>query len=516
MDVQRRERRKQSSSHYRPITTVLYFFAAELERQPFLPILHSSRISPARDPGALRPTFVMPSPRAPHYPQRADRYVLPWAMRHRVRKPFLNFVRVSRPPEDLGCLLRVAENLRAALKVSPILAGLPAFAGWADLFRLLLEDSETLARELGPQVRGLTPAAPNPTGRHLNPLEGQIGRAPLFAMLCEVHKDYPSLYGALQLQILYAHWRKIQQFGVDHPGHVGPISEIARRYYEGDRDIKLADTAARTVRAFANPELADWILLLDPHCTPQQFLDRLAQNRPPESDLRVLHDRVWTYCLSGYAPGSGGIGGRRVRSIDPYLYWIEYAGRRFDLNVHGREREGDGDGTTQHHVVGRRRGRSAGRLTRKAILDLGLDPLELAAENPTVLTTAPGAANRQEAQEMARATTRSFEIDRRLYPWQAGAMRVEEFHRHIRPHLQRLARKDSASVPELAAASAVAILAETGRSLDEVMQLRVEERPISAFAYRRPQPRREPRSMEMGRHPASLYCEPPDPEGVCR
>ncbi len=413
------------------------------------------------------------------------------AKQHGLEDPFEKFVLVCRPPENLRCLFLVCENLLDTFKALPSWQIKEPFENWVAVCNVLLankyEISYEFRRLFGHQIDG--PAAISQTKRAelKHPLWSQMHEAPLFAMLCVVHKTLPKKYSGLQLQILHAHWRKVRDYLNDHPGHVGDIREGARKDIDGSRHIKMSDTAARTVRALFHPRLEEWLSNLDTLCDPGQFLNELNDKRPPDPDLRILHDRITSYCETGYAPGSSGTGGARTRSIQNYLC-VAYTDHRYGLSTQGQENDDGEDDTAQEHVIGRSpRGKTKHSLTKKEILDLGLDPLELADENPTVLTATSDATTRQEAVEIARARTRGFEIDRRLFPWNSQAMRLQEFHMHIRRHLRRISRNRGPSeLNRFTAASAIAIMAETGRSIDEVLQLRIDPSLSSEFAYKPP------------------------------
>jgi hypothetical protein len=63
---------------------------------------------------------------------------------------------------------------------------------------------------------------------------------------------------------------------------------------------------------------------------------------------------------------------------------------------------------------------------------------------------------------------------------------LEEFQKLVQPELERIASQGTESDSELAAGTAVAVAAETGRSIDEVLHLMIEDRPGSSFAYSPP------------------------------
>lgn len=422
---------------------------------------------------------LLPPP-APYYPrQLAEDYGL--------GNEFTSFLEVCKPPENLRCLFLVIFRLRGAFDALPAFKDIEPFKRWPQLFDLLESHRYEVVRLCGRQVlAGLAQRHLSMRTKKDHPLYGEMEREPLFAMLCSAHKALPAKFGALQLQILHAHWRKVHAFKADHPDHVGEIRE-GRRTNTGDqRDIKMSNTAARTVRAVLHSDVQDWLRDVDTTCAPDEFLKELDHHRPPDKGLRPLHDRIACYCVPGYEPGSGGSGGGRKRSIQNYL--CAYSDCRFGFSTPRQEDDKKGEPHLEHLTARRLRGKVSGRtLTTREIAKLGISPLELVEEDPTVLVSAEGSGSKQGAQELAFARTRSFEIDRRLFPWNSQAMRVKEFHRHILPHLKRMSRNVGPSDQEhIVAGAVVAVMAETGRNLNEVQRLTIDPKLSSQFSYRPP------------------------------
>jgi hypothetical protein len=399
------------------------------------------------------------------------------------------FLEICKPPEDLRCLYLVISRLHDAFRVLPSFEDIEPFKGWPRLFNSLENHRYEVVRLCGRQVlAGLAQRHLSMRTKKGHPLYRQIEEAPLFAMLCSAHKLLPKEFGALQLQILHAHWRKVEAFKADHPDHVGEIREGRRKNTGGSRDIKMSNTAARTVRAVLHEDLEEWLRDVDTTRDPDIFLKELDDHRPPDKELRPFHDRIACYCVPGYEPGSGGSGGGRKRSIQNYL--CAYSEGRFGIFSPRQEeiKKGEREPDLEHLTSRRLRGKVSGRtLTVKEISKLGISPLELVEEDPTVLASAEGSGARQGAQELAIARTRSFEIDRRLFPWNSQAMRTEEFHRHILPHLKRMSRNVGPSDREhIVAGAVVAVMAETGRNLNEVLRLTIDPKLSSEFSYRPP------------------------------
>jgi hypothetical protein len=412
-------------------------------------------------------------------------------MRSGFQAPFRSFLQVSRAPKNLKCLLLVSKNLLQAFNSAPTFwQDTDPFRQWPELFDFLLKHQHEVCQLVGQQAAdGLVPPSGIRPKDSRNPMMGQMGDAPLFAMLCTEHETTKlrEKYAALHLQVLYAHWLKLMEFLKDHPGHSGEIREGRRRTKDEERHIKMCNTAAITVRMLQVKNFDYWMSELGTQCHPTRFAEELEGNRPSEKDLRIFHRRLLNYCRTGYKPSSRDSGGERHRLIGRYLYMVDYTGHRFGLATEGRGSDDGGSSNSQEHIIhGRAHGKAGRSLTNKEILNLGLDPLEIADGNPIVLTAVPEAASRQEAVEIAQARTRAFEIERRLFPWNSQAIRIEEFQKDLLPILAKISNGLTVSERELAAAVAVAIAAETGRSLEELLKLEIDNDPTSAFAYKPP------------------------------
>ena len=404
-----------------------------------------------------------------------------------LEKQFTSFLEVCRPPDDLCSLFLVIFRLRRAFGALPAFKDIEPFKGWPQLFDVLDAHRFEVVRLCGRQVlAGLAQRHLSMQTKKGHPLFGAMEKVPLFAMLCSSHPTLPTEFCGLQLQILHAHWRQITAFRADHPNHVGEVREGPRKYTGGKSDIKMSNTAARTIRAVLHPKLETWLRDVDTTRSPDEFVNELDIHRPLDKELRTLHDRIACYCVLGYEPGAGGSGGERKRSIQNYL--CAYSDDKFGFFTPSLEDDKKGEPALEHLTARRIRGKTSGRtLTTKHIAKLGISPLELVEEDPTVLVSAEGSGTRQRAQEFAYARTRAFEIDRRLFPWNSQAMRLKEFHRHILPHLKRISRNVGPSDRQhIVAGAVIAVMAETGRNLNEVLRLTLDPKLSSEFSYRPP------------------------------
>jgi hypothetical protein len=318
-------------------------------------------------------------------------------------------------------------------------------------------------------------------------------------MICTVHQNPADdlLYAGLQLQCLHAHWKKVDAFRRNNPGREGTLREFRKdkdSKASSDRDIKLSHQACRAVRAMQLDRRRNLLISIAPLQTPGQFLD-ILQTPPPGDESRRLCIKLRRYCEAGYEPGSGGGGGERIRGGEPSLFLVDYLGRSYGLTSPGAgsgfdpEDDDGADGrkpvnletVVRPHVVGA----DGATLTNREIVQLGLDPLEMAG-GADILTSLGAGQDRHEARESAHAQARSFEIDRRLFPWNSEAVRLEEFHGQIRPLLEQVRHNRSAKDLDIFAAAVVGALIETGRTVDDLRDLRIETQLSSSFAYRPP------------------------------
>lgn len=428
-----------------------------------------------------------------------DYHLLQIAHKHGLATQFDTFRRVVPMLPNLRGFLFAVDRLRNLLRNPSLPAHwqqIEPFERWADLFDLLLQDAKTIVEVGGSQVGTgyLQPAR----GRSV--IHGHMEEYPLLAMVCTVHEDeqLDLRYGGLQLQLLHAHWNKIRSFTRDNPSR-RTIKE-SRQTKGGRRhknDIKLSLDAARAVRKFQPVDLKQWLEAHDTLALPEDFCYQLTTVVPAAPSIRAIHTIIRRYFAPGYRPGKGGKGGARFPSAERYLFMLDYRGNRYgivdEVGNSGGEDDGGGQNPRTEHVarthVNREKpekrpsGKNAKYLTNKEILDLGLDPIELSDGEIDVLTVPNAGGNRCEGTEAAHAQIRALEIDRRLYPWNSQAMRLEEFQKELLPHLRNAQMSCPQKLEDTAAAAAIAIAAETGRTIDQVLQLRIEQNLSSPFSF---------------------------------
>lgn len=423
------------------------------------------------------------------------------ARKYGLEKEFLTFrLVVPRPPNLTGFLFAI-KRLRDLLNHPQLPAHwqtLAPFQNWADLFDLFLQNDQAIAQRCGAQV-GRAYFQPV-TERSV--IYGYMERYPILAMICTVHEDsfIDLRYGGLQLQLLHAHWNKISNFSTNNPSR--RIIRESRQRKGGKRhknDIKLSLNAARSVRNFQPSDLHTWLYTHDTLAHPKVFCDHLTGLVPAAQSLRPIHTTLRRYFAPGYKPGRGGGGGPRPSSASVrYLFMLDYKGQRLGVVDHRGEGEGGGEGggegsgggneanqnrRTEHVARTHVRGERNRELRKKEILDLGLHPFELSDGEIDALTTPQAGSSRREGIEDAHAHIRGLEIDRRLYPWNSHAMRLEEFQKEVLPHLRSAQQSCPGTLEEISAAAAIAIAAETGRTIEEVVRLRVEQNITSPFSF---------------------------------
>jgi hypothetical protein len=432
-----------------------------------------------------------------------DEYLIEIARKGGLLEQFEVFRRVVPMIPDFKGFLFAVNRLRDILR-HPDLPGhwqtLAPFDRWLNLFNLFHHRRKSIVKRGGPQIGA--GCSQQVHGRSV--IHGYMEAYPLLAMICTVHENVQLdlRYGGLQLQLLHAHWEKIRSFEEHNPSH-RTIREC-RQPKSGRRhknDIKLSNNAARAVRKFQPIDLKSWLDAHDTLVLPTDFRYQLIAEVPLEPGMKKIHTILRRYFAPGHRPRDGGRGGPRHWSPERYLFMVDYRGHRYGLVDGGNSGEEGGEAdqnprtehVTRTHVNRHKKrrgknsnggkGKPAGYLSNKDILDLGLDPIELSDGEIDVLTDPNAGGNRSEGTESAHARIRGLEIDRRLYPWNSQAIRLEEFQKELLPHLRDSQKNCPENPADRAAAAAIAIAAETGRTIEQVLQLRIEQIPSSPFSF---------------------------------
>jgi hypothetical protein len=393
---------------------------------------------------------------------------------------FLRFVALTEAPPDLNSVLLVAANLDKAFKTSSdYWQASEAFCQWPELVTFLLTQTEVIREQVGPQIDPVKRS--RKSGTILHPIHGKgLERHALYAMLCNVHEleDLRGMYAALQLQILHARWAELTKVA-----ELKQSSSIQRHNdqpsgEESVRQVRLPYRVALSVRSLSNSAFSELLEFLNPNRPPEEFSMHYAVDHVPVGRGFVRHFlRIRNYCerRTTARPGLSRGRGSQYRVRNEATDYIEYANWRVGVPIPSAGNDEDIE-VNQEEIIEK-------STTDVDALSLGLDPLEVTGAQMIVLSDVPGAKSDQEALQIARARTRLFEIDRRLFPWNSQALRVDEIREPILPELVRASMDDSVSLDDLTAATAVGICIETGRHLDDALRLEIERLPKSQFAF---------------------------------
>jgi hypothetical protein len=413
---------------------------------------------------------------------RDDQSLIPLLEEAGLDGAFLRFVDLTGAPRDLNSVLLVAANLDKAFKTSSdYWQATEAFCQWPELVAFLLRQTKTIRQQVGPQVDPERRLRKSGTIQYpLNPLYGKgLERHALYAMLCNVHEleRLRGVYAALQLQVLHARWMELTN-----------VPELKQNYSiqnyndqplgkETGRQVRLPYRAALSVRYLSRVAFSELLEFLNPNRPPAEFSTHYAVDHVPVGRDFVRHFlKIRNYCerRTTARPGLSHGRGSQYRVRNEATDYIEYANwRGVPIPSAGNDEDIE---VNQEEIIE--------KSTKETdALRLGLDPLEMAGAQMIVLSDVPGAKSDQEALQIARARTRLFEIDRRLFPWNSQALRVDEIREPILPELVRASMDDSVSLDDLTAATAVGICIETGRHLDDALRLEIERLPKSQFAF---------------------------------
>jgi len=179
--------------------------------------------------------------------------------------------------------------------------------------------------------------------------------------------------------------------------------------------------------------------------------------------------------------------------------YIEYSSDRIGIRIEGNDEDGfDSEAAFHLPLPSAPSDPDTDPETRKkeqheftspldAARKLGVHPAELGSQCG-IRSKVPGAKSQGQAKQIARARGRSMEINRSLMPWSSDRLSISEFQRTILPTLEATLESSDAAV--LKSATLVAISVDSGRQMNDVVELGIEhEHKAEAFSYRRPDPK---------------------------
>lgn len=382
-------------------------------------------------------------------------------------------------------LLYVAEHLNRLFAESSAAfwPEVEPFQQWDALAQLIVDNRDDLLQKIGVHLR---PAPKNimVNGEPVpaNPMHGRIGDHPLFAMLCADHKiKIPRRrveYGSLQMQILHARWLEAEKVA-DQSG-ITPLEILQKEDPHGSRCLRRTVDIALAIRRMSNQNFGDLVEDLHPICRPDVFKEQFPKlKRRPGPDYGSHYNAIYYLLFGSYGAREGKehSSGTHVPFLPKYPEFIEY-GKHY-LGV-PRTAPGKAEPVQQEALQ---------TTSKSAIeaLQLGLHPSEVTYGDILIKARVPGTkSGAKEASEVAHSKARSFEIERRLYPWSSDKARLEDFRAGILPALAAISADPTKPCPNLAIATLVAISIETGRSIEEALRLHVESTPDADFSFQPP------------------------------
>lgn len=390
---------------------------------------------------------------------------------------FLAFKKLTNAPDDLKCLLIVAANLHHTFKKLRSWRTIGPFKGWPLLMLYICIHARKIQQQFGEIVN--PPVLPNDrtVDRWVAKIfRGELDECPLYAMLCCRHSELRVRYGALQLQMLYARSEETLK---------AKTSFLQRqrrgKLASGTRIGRIPERYARAARDLSGPYFTDLLSYLWTEQLPSAFVKNPGiGDFPSRRDYPDRFRRIMNYCgrHRGAREGqtySGASRGPRQPSYPDYVGYTEF---RYGIDLESESGE-DEQRVNQQAIEER-------SISEELALELGLDPRELGLGSVDILSEVPGAAGAEEALQTARARTRSWEIDKSQFAWNAQALRIAELETDLLPALRHARDDETISDEKLTAATVVAVAIDTGRDLDRILKLKIERLPDSEFAFQPP------------------------------
>lgn len=394
---------------------------------------------------------------------------------------YIEFMELTNAPPDLKCLLIVAANLHHAFKKLRAWRQIGPFKGWPRLMLFLCIHAREIEQQFGEIVKPPVPAAGVLGTPWLKEnFEGEIELRPFYVMLCCKRTDFEIRYGALQLQMLYARWaesravRAVNASPIQLPS--GPSNPSS-----GTRLERLPQPYARAVRDLSGPHFTGLLAYLRPEQHPDAFVGAPGVGTfPLRANYPDRFNRIMRYCRlhGGARQWRSHAGASQEPRQAPYPEYVGYTDFRFALKIEDEGEDGR-DRIEQQAILDR-------PISEERALELGLDPQEVGQGSVDVLNEVPGAGSADEALQTARARTRSWEIDKSLFGWSAQALRIAELKTDLFPALHHARDDKDISSEDLAAAAVVAVAIDTGRDLDRILKLKVEQLADTEFAFEPP------------------------------
>jgi hypothetical protein len=362
-------------------------------------------------------------------------------------------------PSDLRCLLLVAGNLKNAIALVP--------ENWA------------LTEDFGPLRRAADWAVANSSElRTVIAEEKSPSKVyPLYAMMCHTYqiRAYVGIYHLLQLQVLSARERELAKvFGSNHRSYIDKYEsfELNKENNRIEGELRLphhVGWAVRSLRTGSGVSLMDF---LEPQQIPTAFAASVRKKIDAQGGIPAgEHFSAWANTIMNYCAvksSSRKFSHRNARerhsvSSGVSFGYIEYSPTLSGMYLGPFDPDDRNLNEPQQEV----------QMVRLGHADQCKDEDEHRDESaiPGIIATHPSADRRGvRPGEMARvrASVARLGIDRESLPWSASQLRVAEISSTLLSALKKIA---SRSITEYELVTLVAICLETGRPLEQVLNL---------------------------------------------
>jgi hypothetical protein len=375
-------------------------------------------------------------------------------------------------PSDLRCLLLIAGNLKKAIALVPEnwshteeFGPLKIAAAW------VVENSSKLRAVIAEETSLL------------------MGVYPLYSMMCQTYeiRAYLGIYHLLQLQVLSARKRELDKvFGKNnHRSYIDKYESFELNTENNRIEGKLrlpnhVRWAVRSLRTRSGVSLLDF---LEPQQIPKYFAAGVRKKINAQRGIPVgEHFSTWANTIKNYCAvksSSREFAPRKARekhsaSSGVSFGYIEYSPTLSGMYLGSFDPDDLDLNEPQQEV----------QMVRSGHVDQSEDDDEHRDESaiPGTIAVHPSGHRRGvRPGEIARvrASVARLEIDRESLPWSASQLRVLEISSTL---LSALKNITSSSITEHETATLVAICLETGRPLEQVLNLPYGEDANGSFS----------------------------------
>jgi len=411
-------------------------------------------------------TRLAPPCESHHY-----RHIRAMATEQGVEEDFRWLCALLEAPSDLRCLLLVAGNLKNAIASVP--------KNWT-----LTENFEPL-RIAASWVVANSNELSAVIAEEQPPL---VGVYPLYAMMCheyQIHR-YLGIYNLLRLQVLSARERELKKiFESSHRSYIDKYEsfELNTDNKRIEAKLRFPHHVAWAVRMLGTESGVSLLDFLDPPQIPTAFAAGIGKKIVAKGGIPVgEHFSAWASTIMNYCAGKSSsrkFAPRKARekhsaSSGFSFGYIEYSPTLSGMYLGSFDPNDPNLNEPQQEV----------QMVRSGHADELEDEDEHRDESaiPVTIAIHPSADRRGvRPGEMARvrASVARLEIDRESLPWSASQLRVAEISSTL---LSALKSITSCSIEEYETATLVAVCLETGRPLEQLLNLPFGEDPNGSFS----------------------------------